>query len=213
MSPDGNSTGEDPRARLHPAEHRAYRELYVACRQLINRWGRLAAALDGMPEAPVIRRAAAEVERLLAALGSRIVDYGLHAGPAANGLGARIADLRGAITDRTVDTGMVMRLAVLDIEHVRTLLRHLAALARARGDLGLAAFCDEWADNVKPEVRQVRQAAIRLGASPDRAAAPIDDSLIGRTAHRAGWAFGAVGEALDRATALAPGGGRDKRDD
>ncbi len=195
MNQDGDS------ARLHPAEHRAYRELYVASRQLINRWGRLMSALDGAPEAPVLQKAAGEVERMLAALSSRTAAYGLHGGPAAQGLGARIADLRGAITDRTVDTGMVMRFAVLDIEHVRTLLRHLAELARARGDMGLAGFCDEWAANVKPEVQAVRKAAVRLGASPDRAAAPIDDSLLGRTAHGVGWVFGAVGEGLDRATA------------
>jgi hypothetical protein len=207
MNRDGDT------ARLHPAEHRAYRELFVACRQLINRWGRLTSALEGMPEEPVLTGAAGEVERLLAALGPRTAEYGVHGGPAANGLGARIADLRGAVTDRTIDTGMVMRLAVLDIEHVRTLLRHLAALARARADLGLAAFCDEWADNVRPEVRAVRQAAIRLGASPDRAAAPIDDSLLGRTAHGVGWAAGAAGEKLDRVTALArPGRGRAPRD-
>jgi hypothetical protein len=195
MNQDGDSV------RLHPAEHRAYRELYVASRQLINRWGRLASALEGTPEAPVLEEASAQVKRLLDALGPRTADYGLHGGPAANGLGARIADLRGAITDRTVDTGMVMRFAVLDIEHVRTLLRHLAELARARGDMGLAGFCDEWAANVKPEVKAVRKAATRLGASPDRAAAPIDDSLLGRTAHSVGWVVGAFGEALDRATA------------
>ena len=120
MNRDGNRTG------LHPAEHRAYRELYVAARHLINRWRRLTAALEGMPEAPVLEHAAAQVERLLAALGSRTAEYGLHGGPMALGLGARLADLRGAVTDRTVDTGMVMRFAVLDIEHIRTLLRHLA---------------------------------------------------------------------------------------
>jgi len=192
---------EDGKAsQLHPAEHRAYRELYVSSRQLINRWGRLTTALEGMPEAPVLEHAAGRVEDLLAALSSRTGAYGLHGGPMALGLGARLADLRGAITDRTVDTGMVMRFAVLDIEHVRTLLLHLGALARARGDTGLAEFCGEWADTVKPEVKAVRKAAVALGSSPDRAAAPIDDSLLGRTAHGVGWIFGAVGEGVDRAT-------------
>jgi hypothetical protein len=194
MNQDGKGTG------LHPAEHRAYRELYVAARQLINRWRRLTSALDGMPEAPVLEHAAGQVERLLAALGSRTAEYGLHGGPMALGLGARLADLRGAITDRAVDTGMVMRFAVLDIEHIRTLLRHLAGLARARGDTGLAGFCDEWADTVKPEVKAVRQAAVNLGSSPDRAAAPVDGSLLGRAAHGVGWVFGAVGEGVDRAS-------------
>jgi len=191
---------QDGKSALHPAEHRAYRELFVAARQLTNRWGRLTSALDGMPEAPVLEHAATQVERLLAALSSRTAEYGVHGGPMALGLGARLADLRGAITDRSVDTGMVMRFAVLDIEHIRTLLRHLAGLARARGDTGMAGFCDEWADTVKPEVKAVRQAAVDLGSSPDRAAAPIDDSLLGRTAHGVGWIFGAVGEGVDRAS-------------
>ena len=119
----------------------------------------------------------------------------------AQGVGARIADLRGALADRTVDTGMVMRLAVLDIEHIATLLAHLRELARARGDDELAAFCDEWESSMRPEVKAVRKAAVRLGRDPDRAAAPLDESLLSRVAHGAGWVVGSVGEAVDRLTA------------
>ena len=191
---------EDATPKLHPAEHRAYRELYVACRQLINRWGRLADALEGTEQAVALTGCAATVEELLRQLGPRTEPFGVHGGPAAQGLGARIADVRGAVSDRSVDTGMVMRLAVLDIEHVRTLLGHLGVLATARDDLDLAMFCREWEARVKPEVKSVRRAAIRLGDDPDRAAAPLDDSLLGRAAHGAGWVVGSFGEAFDRMT-------------
>lgn len=195
--------------KLHPAEHRAYRELYVCCRQLVNRWARLVAALEGTKMAETMKRSAGRVRDLLAALEPRTEAYGLHGGIAAQGLGARIADVRGAITDRSVDTGMVMRLAVLDIEHVTTLLGHLAALAEARSDEELAAFCREWQASMRPEVKAVRRAAINLGGDPDRAAAPLDSSLLGRAAHGAGWVMGSFGEALDRVTGSIPGRGPD----
>jgi hypothetical protein len=186
--------------KLHPAEHRAYRELYASSRQLVNRWGRLISALDGTPYAEVLERGRDRVETLLGALGPQTEAYGLHGGPAAQGVGARIADVRGALSDRSVDTGMVMRFAVLDIEHIATLLGHLGALARARSDDELAAFCREWESTVRPEAESTRVAAISLGESPDRAAAPLDESLLGRAAHGVGWVFGSVGEAVDRVT-------------
>ncbi len=199
--------------KLHPAEHRAYRELYVSCRQLVNRWGRLVSALEGTKMAETMKRSADRVSDLLAALGPRTEAYGVHGGAAAQGLGARIADVRGAVTDRSVDTGMVMRLAVLDIEHVTTLLGHLAALADARSDEELAAFCREWQANLRPEVKAVRRAAINLGADPDRAAAPLDASLLGRAAHGVGWVAGSAGEAFDRVTGSIPGRKSGERSD
>ncbi len=193
--------------QLHPAEHRAYRELYVSCRQLVNRWGRLVDALEGTKMAETMERSAGRVHDLLAALAPKTEAYGLHGGIAAQGLGARIADVRGAVTDRSVDTGMVLRLAVLDIEHVTTLLGHLAALAEARSDEKMAEFCREWQANLRPEVKAVRETAIKLGRNPDRAAAPLDASLLGRAAHGAGWVAGSLGEAFDRVTGSIPGRG------
>jgi hypothetical protein len=190
----------DDRSRLHSAEHRAYRELYASARQLVGRWERLISALRDTPYAEVLERGRDRVAGLLTALGPRTAAYGVRGGPTAQGVGAWIADLRGAITDRSVDTGMVMRLAVLDIEHVATLLGQLAELARARGDAELTAFCREWQGTLMPDVKATRTTAIAVGASPDRAAAPLDQSLIGRAAHRVGWAVGAVGETVDRFT-------------
>jgi hypothetical protein len=194
--------------QLHPAEHRAYRELYASSRQLVNRWGRLISSLEGTPYAEVLERGRDRVENLLTALAGQTERYGLYGGPAAQGVGARIAGVRVAITDRSVDTGMVMRLAVLDIEHVATLLGQLAELALAREDTELTSFCREWQRRVMPDVKATRTTAIAVGASPDRAAAPLDQSVIGRATHRVGWAFGAVGEAVDRFTPARLGRGR-----
>lgn len=146
----------------------------------------------------MLERGHDRIEGLLSALAPRTAAYGLHAGPAALGLGARIADLRSTLSDRSVDTGMVMRLAVLDIEHVATLLGQLRSLASAREDHALAAFCREWEASIRSEVETTRMAAVSLGDSPDRAAAPLDDSLLGRAAHGVGWVLGSVGEAVDR---------------
>jgi hypothetical protein len=185
---------------LHPAEHRAYRELYAGSRQLINRWGRLESALDGTPYAAVLAQGRTRVEQLMAALAPTTELYGLHGGIAAQGVGARIADVRGIITDRSVDTGMVLRFAVLDIEHVATLLGHLASLAQARDDTMLAGFCREWEAAIRPEVEATRYAAISLGEAPELAAKPLDESTLGRAAHGVGWLLGSVGEAVDKVT-------------
>ncbi len=182
---------------LHPAEHRAYRELYAASRQLIQRWKQLLPELAGTPIGDSLEQGVAETEDLLAALGPRTAAYGLHGGPMAQGLGAGVAGARATIADRGADTGMVVRFAVLDIEHVATLLRQLAELARARGDLDLAGFCDEWAGRSEARLGAVREAAVGLGADPDRAAAPLGNSLLIRATHHVGWLFGSVGEAVD----------------
>jgi hypothetical protein len=183
---------------LHPAEHRAYRELYASARQLTRRWRRLAPAVEGTPAADALWRGITEVEEMLRLLGPRTAAYGLHGGPTAQGLGARIADLRSALTDRGGDTGLVVRFAVLDIEHLTTLLRHLAELARTRSDQDLARFCEEWSARLESELGAIREAAVKLGTDPDRAAAPLDDSVANRAVHRVGWVFGSIGEAIDR---------------
>jgi hypothetical protein len=185
-------------AKLNPAEHRAYRELYAACRQLINRWRRLAPALKGTPVHDTLEMGATETELLLEALRPRTEPFGLYGGPLAQGIGARIGDLRTAVADRGTDTGLVIRSAVLDVEHLTTLLRHLAKLARARSDRGLSNFCEQWAGRMESQLGAIREAAVGLGADPERAAAPLDSSALNRAAHGIGWAFGAFGEAFDR---------------
>ncbi len=190
----------DDRTKLHPAEHRAYRELYLTSRQLVSRWARLISALEGTPHAEVLERGRDRIEELLDALPAETERRGLFAGPMALGTGARIGDLRSLIIDRSADSGMVMRAAVLDIEHVATLLGQLGALAAARGDDELASFCRTSEASIRPEVEAVRVAAASLGDSPERTAAPLDSSLLGRAAHGVGWVLGAAGEAVDNVT-------------
>ena len=191
---------DDP-SPLHPAEHRAYRELYVACRQLSRHWGELTKALAGTKIAAILRRGAAQADALIEELKPRTAAYGLHAGPAAYNVGARIADLRNLVADRGADTGMAVRLAVLDAVHVATLLGQLAELARSRDDEELAGFCDEWRGRMDEQARMLRDEAVALGADPDRVAAPLGDSLLSRAVHGAGWFVGAFGEAVDKAAA------------
>ena len=93
---------------------------------------------------------------------------------------------------------MVVRFAVLDAEHLTTLLRQLAELARARQDHDLAGFCEDWAVRFESQLDAVRQAAVELGRDPDRVAKPVDDSLLNRAAHGIGWTVGAVGEGIDK---------------
>ena len=192
------------RTKLHPAEHRAYRELYVVSRHLVHRWARVGTLLEGTPVGESLQRGAAEAQRLLEELGPRTEAYGLHGGPMAQGLGVGLADLRTGITDRGADTGLVARFAVLDAEHLTTLLRQLAELARARGDHDLAGFCEEWAVRFESQLDAVRQGAVELGADPDRVAAPVNDSLLNRIAHGVGWTFGAVGEGIDQIAGRGP---------
>ncbi len=185
-------------SQLHPAEHRAYRELYASARHLTHRWGRLARALDGTPVSDALASGAVEAEHLLEDLAPRTEAYGLRGWPMAEGVGARLADVRTAFVDRGADAGMAARFAVLDAEHLTTLLRQLAELARAREDRDLAGFCEEWAVRFELQLDAVREDAVKLGTDPDRTAAPVDDSLINRAAHGIGWTFGAVGEGIDR---------------
>ena len=190
------------RPKLHPAEHRAYRELYAVSQHLIHRWARLGTLLEQIPVGESLQRGAAQAQRLIEELKPRTEAFGLYGSPMAQGLGAGLADLRTGITDRGADTGLVVRFAVLDAEHVTTLLRQLAELARARDDHDLAGFCEEWAVRFESQLDAVRQAAIELGSDPDRAAAPVVDSVVNRAAHGLGWTFGAVGEGIDRLAGL-----------
>jgi hypothetical protein len=188
-------------AQLHPAEHRAYRELYVTCRQLTERWRRLATALDDTSAPVTLKKTSKQVDKLLEELEPRTAAFELHSRVAAQGLGARIGDARALVVDRTLDSGAALRFAVLDLEHIVTLLRQLARMAKVRGDEDLRHFCLGWAKTLRPLVRRVRDEAIQLGDDPDRAAAPLDDSAVSQALHKAGWAVGTLGEWIDKRAA------------
>jgi hypothetical protein len=188
----------DDKPKLHPAEHRAYRELYASARHLTHRWARVGTLLEDLPIGEKLRRGAADAKHLLEELAPRTEAYGLYGSPMAQNLGARLADLRTGVTDRGGDTGMVARFSVLDGEHLTTLLRQLAELARVRQDHDLAGFCEDWAVRFEPHLDAVRQAAVELGNDPDRVAAPVADTVLNKAAHGVGWTFGAFGEGVDQ---------------
>jgi hypothetical protein len=109
-----------------------------------------------------------------------------------------VGTLRGAVLDRFLERNQALRLAVGDLEHVATLLAYLAQVSATRGDAELPEFCGTWERRLRRQLGAIRKAAIELGASPDAAVEPLDDSAAGRAAHRVAWAFGTVGEWTDR---------------
>jgi hypothetical protein len=164
--------------------------------------------MAGTESGTALETGAHEVNGLLAALEPLTARYGLHGRPSAQGIGTGLGEARAAVVDRAVDTGAAIRLAVLDIEHIATLLAHLAMLAAARNDRELEEFCGRWQKRLRAQVKAVRKAAVGLGSDPDRAAEPLDPSAVGHLLHRAGWAFGTLGEWIDSQTARAPGPNR-----
>ena len=119
---------------LHPAENRGYRELYLTGRQTVKRLGRLAVAFDGSPARELLDKAADSISRLLEELGPLTARHDLHGGVAAQGSGANLGTVRGAVFDRFLERNQALRFAVEDLEHVTTLLGYLARVGEARGD-------------------------------------------------------------------------------
>jgi len=186
---------------LHPAENRGYRELYVTGRQAAKRLGRMALSLDGTDAREHLDKAAESLGKLLDELGPITARHDLYGDVAAQGGGANLGMLRGAVLDRFLERNQALRLAVDDLEHVATLLAYLANVSGERGDTTLAEFCSSWERRMRRQVSAVRKAAVELGSTPDTAIEPLDSSRVGRAAHRAAWAFGTVGEWTDRQVA------------
>ena len=112
-------------------------------------------------------------------------------------MGTRFSDLRNVAGDRFLERNQALRFAVAEIQHLRTLLAYLAAVADARGAAPRGDFCRRWEEGLEASERAVRAAAAELGASPDAAIAPLDSSLPGRAAHRVAVTLGALGEGID----------------
>jgi hypothetical protein len=183
-------------ADLYRAEHRALRELHATGRQLASHWAKLA---DRLGEAPAtsLRAGAVTARGLVSELAKETGERGLHGFPAAQGVGSRLAGLRNTAGDLVLERNQALRLAVLDAEHVATLLLYLAALAERRGDAGLAAFHHRWAAEISAARDAVRDAAIGLAGNPEDAVRPADGGVLGRAGHSAANALGTVGEAFD----------------
>ncbi len=183
---------------LHPAENRGYRELYVSARAAQKRLGRLGLALDGTDAREPVDKAAESLGKLLGELGPLTARHGLHGEVAAQGSGASLGLLRGAVFDRFLERNQALRLAVDDLEHVATLLAYLASVSESRGDEKLPEFCRSWERRLRRQIGAVRRAAVSLGERPDAAVEPLDPSSGGRAAHKIAWALGTVGEWTDR---------------
>jgi hypothetical protein len=178
---------------MFPAEHRALRELHATTRQLANHWGKLAGRLGG--EAGALLDEGANAARvLLDELEDRVGE--LPGRPAAQGVGARMAGAR-AVSDLLLERNQAFRSALLDLQHVTTLLAYTAELARAREDGSLAAWEDAWAERLGGLEARTRVAAVALGSDPEGAIAPADDGAAGRAGVKLGVAFGTIGEAID----------------
>lgn len=188
----------DPTPGLHPAQNRALREGYASTRQLSEHWRSLASRLGPGPLADALAAGAELADELLVDLAERTAAYGLFGRPAAQGVGASLAGARSAVADRTLERNQAARIAVLDGQHVATLLAYLAVLARANGDDELAAWCEGWERRLSAAVDAVRRAAVATGENPVRAIAPADTSPLGRAGVATATALGTFGEWFDR---------------
>ena len=181
---------------LYRAEHRALRELYAAARQLCGHWERLAERIGGQP-ATVLRHGSDDCHALLDELAGRTEEHGLHGFPAAQGVGGRLAGVRNNAGDLLLERNQAMRSAVLDIQHLTTLLGYLGLLAATRGDEPLAGFHRRWEARLREVEEEVRQAAIGLACEPAAAIVPTDQGPLGRAGHQVAAALGSAGEAID----------------
>src|ERR671911_2570562 len=150
---------------LFRAEHRGLRELHAATRHLSGHWEKLAGRLDGQV-GTVLRGGAATGRELLAALEAETQARGLESFPAAHGAGSRAAGPRNSAGHPLLERNQAARGAVLDAQHVSTLLGYLGRLATARGDEPLAAFHTRWEQRIRTVEEQARTAAIELGREP-----------------------------------------------
>ena len=187
--------GEVPLS-MYRAEHRALRELHATGRQLSSHWWRLGDRL-GEPSARALQDGAAVARAMVTELAKQTAERGLHGFPAAQGVGSRLAGLRNTAGDLVLERNQALRLAVLDAEHVTTLLLYLAALAEGRRDTALAAFHRGWAERIGAARDAVREAAVALADHPEDAILPAESSAVGRAGHGAATAVGTLGEAFD----------------
>jgi sugar phosphate isomerase/epimerase len=181
---------------LYRAEHRALRELYAGARQLCSHWERLAERIGGR-QATVLRHGSEACHELLDELAGRTGEHGLHGFPAAQGVGSRLAGVRNNAGDLLLERNQAMRAAVLDAQHLSTLLGYLGQLAATRGDDQLAGFHRRWEARLRELEHEARDAAIGLGCEPAAAIVPADQGALGRAGHRIASAVGTAGEAID----------------
>ena len=166
-------------------------------RQLADHWDSLASRLPPAQAKP-LRTGVRRAHVLLEALYPLIEARGLYGGVAAHSVGKSLAGSRGQVGDRFLERNQALRTAVLDVQHVATLLGYQATLAETRGDDELASSLRRHEKELLSSERAARRAAISLGSNPDQAIERLDQSPAGRVAHGAANAVGTVGEWVDR---------------
>jgi hypothetical protein len=185
---------------LHPAQNRGLRELVATTRQLADHWDSLASRLPSASASASkpLRTGARRARALLDALTPLMEARGLYAREAVHSVGKSLAGSRSQVGDRFLERNQALRTAVLDVQHVVTLLGYQAQLAETRGDAELASTLARHEKELASSERAARRAAVRLGAKPDEAIERLDPSPAGRVAHGAANAVGTVGEWVDR---------------
>src|SRR4051794_36719834 len=183
---------------LHPAQNRGLRELVATTRQLADHWSALAPRFKPAAAARTLERGGTSAEDLIAAVKPLMEARGLQGGPAAQSVGRSLAGSRSQVGDRFLERNQALRTAVLDVQHVVTLLGYQAEIAEQRGDTELARALRRHEKSLLAVERAARKAAVELGRRPDAAIERVDRSPAGRVAHGAANTFGTVGEWVDR---------------
>jgi hypothetical protein len=175
---------------VHPARHRALRELAAFARQMADHWDALGGRLDG-PASAALTDGADAAREVLDAVRPLASARDLEIGPMAMNAG-RVARARPPVPDALLERNQALRHALLDAQHLVTLVEYVGALSAGEGDGPLETACAEWKTTLQKPVRRVRRAVIALGETPDVAIEPLSKG------QRLTWAIGWFGEATDR---------------
>src|SRR3954451_2110190 len=177
---------------MHPARHRALRELGAFTRQLADHWDALAGRLDDPKAATALRNGAEAARDLLPDVQRLAAARDLPVGRLAVGVAGRTARARPPVPDAVLEVNQALRFALLDAEHVITLCEYIGALSAAEADAEMVTAAAGGATATRTPARGARRAAIALGKDPDAA---IEALSVG---HKLNYAFGWFGEAVDR---------------
>jgi hypothetical protein len=184
---------------LHPAQNRGLRELVATARQLADHWSSLAPRFEADEKtAETLADGAHRARELISTLTPLMQERGLYGGAAAHSVGKSLAGGRSQVGDRFLERNQALRTAVLDVQHVVTLLGYQAQLAETNGPADVAEFCKRWERDLGAVERAARRAAVRLGRNPDMAIERLDNSPAGRAAQGAAFWVGSFGEWIDR---------------
>ncbi|MBA3327979.1 MAG: hypothetical protein H0T43_06725, partial [Solirubrobacterales bacterium] len=172
---------------MHPAEHRALRELHATARQLREHWATLANRLETQDArvgaGSLLRAGSHDARELLGELAEQTAARELYGRTAAQGVGVQLAAGRAGLLDHALEVNQALRFATLDVQHVVTLLAYLERLARRRGDAPLAAFEAGWHERMAGHEDAIRTAAVAAGDDPDQAIRPASPGMAGRVGH------------------------------